>query len=520
MITGNRTSTESLSSTQAVIYLGSDSISLVIAEVIRSDINLLDYLVQPVSIAKDVFRGHKVSRYTMDRCAKVIGDYMKIINEYRIENIFSIRLVLSNILIEAENVDVLINRLHVAHGLRGSVMDDGKMTRLIYLNVRDTLSQYRGFTGKTTMVVHVGPGNTRILLFEKGRITRYSFYRVGTHRTGEVINQMEFAEDDLTELSVTREHIRGQIDQIAIDYSLYIGNIDALVLIGSEVQHLRGEFKKKGKISLETMMKVAEKMVQMSPDRRMVVYGADFAEVGALLPCILINQMIIQELNPVQIIIPNTRYDQEFQTSLIKEDLRPRDLEVEVLHFAGILADRYQADKGHRMHVKFLCELLFQELKELHRLTEHDLLLLQVAAILHEVGGFVSQPNHQVHSQYIILNSEIFGLSREDVELVALLARYHRHDNPSKEDAFYKDLDQKNRMRVSKLAAILRVADALERGHSRRVSNIKSRIRGKDLELMLDGVHDTTVEELGIRMKGDLFADIFGYDVVLVAATI
>lgn len=505
--------------TQAVIYLGPDLVSLVVAEIEGDQIRLLDYLVQPVPMARDIFRNYKISRATMERCANVIGDYVAILKEYGKGITLTPRLVLSNIIFEAENVDVIINRLHVAHGIRGTVMDDGKMTRMIYLNVQETLGQYTDFKGKTTMVVHVGPGNTRILLFEKGRITRYSFYRVGAHRTGEAMSQLDFEEDSQAELSVTREHIRGQIDQIGIDYAS-LTKLDAVVLIGSEVQHLRRLFKltRHGRISSGAMSKAAEKMVLMPIDERVIAYGTDFAEVDALLPSILINQMIVDLLKPRQIIIPDARYDREFQSSLIREDLNPRDLEEEVLHFAGILADRYKADRDHRTHVKFLCELLFAELRELHRLTNHDLLLLQVVAILHEVGGFISQPNHHIHSQYIILNSEIFGLSREDVEIVALLARYHRHENPSKEDLLYADLDQTNRMRVSKLAAILRVADALERGHSRRVRGIKAEIQGRKLQLGLQGVHDTTVEELAIRLKGDLFVDIFGYDIVLVPA--
>lgn len=87
-------------------------------------------------------------------------------------------------------------------------------------------------------------------------------------------------------------------------------------------------------------------------------------------------------------------------------------------------------------------------------------LLLEVASILHEVGSFISQQDHQLHSQYIILNSEIFGLSRDDVETIALLARYHRHEVPANSDPMYGELELTDRMRVAKMAAILRVADA------------------------------------------------------------
>lgn len=260
-------------------------------------------------------------------------------------------------------------------------------------------------------------------------------------------------------------------------------------------------------------------MATMTLEQRMLEYDADFAEADSLLPAIMINLTIAQNLSPDRIIIPSSSYEEEFLISLIRAEQHPGDLEDEVLHFAGLLADRYMADRSHRSQVVALCDDLFEQLTELHRLNEHDQLLLQVAAILHEIGGFISQNDHHKHSEYLILNSEIFGLSREDVEIVALIARFHRHETPSKTDDLYTDLDQTDRMRVSKMAAILRVADALERGHSRRIKSIKAHIRGKNLELEVVGVRDTTVEELAIRLKGDLFSDIFGYDIVLIPST-
>lgn len=502
--------------TQAVIYLGPSAMCLSVAELQGGEVRLIDFLSQPVPLARDIFRTSLISRSTMDRCAKVMGDYMVILNEYGSGTEFSTRFFMSNIIAEASNVDVFVNRMHVAHGIRGRLIDDGKMTRLIYVKVREILANYPHFQKKNILVAHVGPGNTRILLFEKGRITRYSCHRLGVYRTGEAIGEEEFG-DDPAELPIMREHIRGQVDQIRVDYA-QLKNLDAVLLIGEEVQKLRRSLKpaKTSRIDMDLFNVVAEQMARMETERRMLEYDVDFASVNALLPSLIINQSITHVLGPKEVIIPEFSYDQEFLLSLIREEQHPGDLEDEVLHFAGILADRYMSDRNHRMHVAHLCDRLFEDLQELHRLNEHDQLLLRVAAILHEVGTFVSPRHHNRHSQYIVLNSEIFGLSRDDVEIVALLARYHRHEPPSKSDSLYADLDQTDRMRVSKMAAILRVADALERGHALRVKDLKARIRGKNLELVLKGVRDTTVEEMALRVKGDLFSDIFGYDIVLV----
>jgi exopolyphosphatase/guanosine-5'-triphosphate,3'-diphosphate pyrophosphatase len=142
-----------------------------------------------------------------------------------------------------------------------------------------------------------------------------------------------------------------------------------------------------------------------------------------------------------------------------------------------------------------------------------------VAAILHEVGSYINPKKHHHHSQYIILNSEIFGLSRADVEVVGLLARYHRHGAPTIAEPTYALLNQADRLRVQKLAALLRVAEAMERAHSRRIRSFTVRTNARRLEFLVPDVGDLTLENLALRTKGALFSDIFGQDIVLLPSS-
>ena len=340
MIQGEQVQDSELS-TQAVIYLGPSSMSLMVAEVVQDRIRLLDFLQQPVPMARDIFRFHRISRHTMDRCVQIIGDYLEILKEYGTGSRLSVRLMISNIISEADNVDVFVNRMHVAHGLRGRRIDDGKMTRLIYVKVQETLAQYPGFSKKKVLVVHTGPGNTRVLLFQKGRIVRYSCYRLGTHRTGEAVGEIEYG-DDVAELSLLREHMRGQVDQICLDYGGVKG-LAGLIVIGQEMQQLRDRLDPtpEGKVACSALVAEAERMSRTTLEQRMNVYGADFAGVDSLLPAVLMTEMIARSLNLNDVIIPGSGYDEEFSSSLIRAEQHPGDLEAEVLHFAGILADRY-----------------------------------------------------------------------------------------------------------------------------------------------------------------------------------
>jgi exopolyphosphatase/guanosine-5'-triphosphate,3'-diphosphate pyrophosphatase len=133
-----------------------------------------------------------------------------------------------------------------------------------------------------------------------------------------------------------------------------------------------------------------------------------------------------------------------------------------------------------------------------------------VAALLHEVGGFVSNRSHHKHSFYLVANAEIFGLSRDEHLLVGHVARYHRRAAPQPTHIEYMALPRDRRILVNKLAALLRVADALDRTHGEQVRDIQVERQGEEFVIVPPGVPDLTLERRAIAQKGDLFEDVFG----------
>ena len=195
---------------------------------------------------------------------------------------------------------------------------------------------------------------------------------------------------------------------------------------------------------------------------------------------------------------------------------RNRDAIAQVL--ADVLPETglvLEVASGTGEHVAAFAQQIFRELRHLHGLEAKHELLLRVAAILHEVGMFINAREHHKHSMYLILNTELFGISTEDRIIVALLARYHRRYNPESNHHHFSELTREERMIVFKLAAILRIADSLDRSHSQRIKTVHLRPQGNRLLIQTPGVDDTTIEQLAINSKCDLFREIFGYEVLL-----
>jgi len=494
------------------LHIGASSVSMMVAG-LHDDGSFIpvDFLEQPAPLARDIFRNGKVSPSTTERIVSIIKGYQKSLAELGLDPHDVTRAVATNILSEAENHETVMNRIRIACGLKVGTIDDGEMTRLIYLKTRRRLLSLPAMQRHTTLVIHVGPGNTRALLFQDGLITRYTSYRLGTYRTREAVDGSHAEGSALSR--VIREHTSGNLAQLRFDYSDV--KIEGMVIIGYEIQSVATSLTRSQACSLKTFRQFTVDAGNLSDVELVKRFQLDYQTAEALLPALEINLAIAETLKLEEIHIPTSDYEQGLLHDLLVSRELTGAFADEVLRSARILADRYQSDPGHGEHVGNLCARFFENLADLHQLTKHDALLLQVSAILHEVGTYVSARAHHKHSEYIILNSEIFGLDRLDVTIVALVSRYHRHSGPKLDHPSYAALSTDDRIRVSKLAAILRVADALERTHAQRVSQLEIRREKGKLHLRLPGLADAAVERLAMASKADLFEQVFGLPVVI-----
>jgi exopolyphosphatase/guanosine-5'-triphosphate,3'-diphosphate pyrophosphatase len=179
------------------------------------------------------------------------------------------------------------------------------------------------------------------------------------------------------------------------------------------------------------------------------------------------------------------------------------------------LGRRYEIDFAHARHVADLSTRLFRQLQALHRLPGRYELILHLAALLHEVGLFVSSRSYHKHTLYLLRNSELFGLSQQDMGLVALVARYHRRSSPMPSHEGYWGLSRERRTAVSKLAAMMRVALALDESRSQRISSIECERRAGRLVLATPDADDLSLEQMALKHNVALFEETFGMQVFL-----
>jgi exopolyphosphatase / guanosine-5'-triphosphate,3'-diphosphate pyrophosphatase len=500
----------------AIIYLGAASLSMIIGErQPDGTVTSPEYLDRPLPVARDIFRTGAVSRATMEQASAILRDYVKTVREFGLL-VSQVRLYTTNLLSEATNPEIFLNRLQVNTGCEVRLIDEGDMTRLIYLAALRLLKQHPKLAEGPTLVSHIGPGNTRALHFKKGRIAAYTSYRLGIFRAREAIAALDEMGNEKQLLHI-EENIKGVVDHLAQDFARL--PITYHVAIGAEIQSVAPHIvpAKDGACCLpETALAAyTEKLTRMSPDEMVRSLSVHYTGSEGILPALKTNLALGRRFGDEQMWVPATDFQRDLLTDMMAEGTHSEHFQEDVIESASEVAKKFKVDLAHARHVMSFAQQLFRELKHLHGLDPKHELLLRVAAMLHEVGMFVSAREHHKHSLYLILNTELFGVSTADRTIVALLARYHRRYNPEHNHPHFAELDRAERMVVFKLAAILRIADSLDRSHSQRIQTIQLKATNGQLNIITPGIADTTVEQLAINSKCDLFREIFGLEVVL-----
>jgi exopolyphosphatase/guanosine-5'-triphosphate,3'-diphosphate pyrophosphatase len=156
-----------------------------------------------------------------------------------------------------------------------------------------------------------------------------------------------------------------------------------------------------------------------------------------------------------------------------------------------------------------LATRLFAALQPGYDLGQRDLLLLRVAALLHDVGHVVGPSKHHKHSYYLIRNSELMGVSDDELDVIANIARFHRKSAPGPGHDEFAELVRSDKHRVKKLAAILRVADSLDREHKQQVEDMVCEAGAGRLRLTLRSSSDCLLERWALEERSGMFNDVF-----------
>ncbi len=499
----------------AVVDLGSNSVRLQVAQA-SSDgqIAVLAEDRAAVRLGEQVFRTGRLSTDSINRTAAALARFAKLAQRAG-AGPATIRAVATSAVREASNRQQLVRTVRALSGISIEVISGAEEARLVTLGVLQGSPPH-----ERNLLMDIGGGSTEIIA-AVGEEPESSFsLALGSVRLWEFFAKSDpISRRDAKLVDEAIEDAMGGVDPLLIGKFKRIigaaGTTSAVVALARRFSgaSLAARSARGGRATYAEVRMVLDKLRASSVKQRRK-WGVEEHRVDIIYCGAAICEGVMRALRIEELEITTRGLRDGLMADLVRRRIRPpgtgQHHENAILAGLRAFGRRVGYREEHAEQVMRLSLSLFDQTKAIHRLGDEERGLLQAAALLHDVGTFISYNRHHKHSYYLLYHADIPGFTDRERELIATIARYHRRSPPKDRHEAFALLAPEERIVVRRLAALLRVADGLDRGHRRHVRSVTVSRRSGRLIIDVDADAGAELEVWSAQQKSDLLQDVSG----------
>jgi len=497
----------------AVIDIGTNSIHMVLAEILPdASYKVLDRFKDMTRLGDGAFATRRLSDGAVTRALDILKTLVTLARNKGFDRIVA---VATSAVREARNGGDFVNLVAEQTGLAVRVISGTEEARLIFLGVKHSIALPDG----PTMVVDVGGGSVELIVGNREGMIHAKSLKLGAirlvdqflPRTPPSASMMRVLEDAVTaQLRAAIETFKTRKFDSLVATSGMAGNL-------ADVVHMRQTGRplpqhNLARVALKDVRLLEDELARSSMKARLAIPGLDPKRVDTLLPAAVVLRCLL-ELSGLE---EMTLCDKAIREGVIydfiarhREGLKAENEIPDVRRRNVIgLARRCQAPEIHSLHVAGLALRLFDQTRRLHGLGRQERGWLEYAAVLHDIGYLINPRQHHKHAYYLIKHSDVGGLTADEIEVVANVARYHRRAIPASKHEEFERLAPRLRRVVRILSALLRIADGLDRTHFSVVQTVKVKT-GKTMTVEATVSGDAAMELWAAKNRADLFEQVF-----------
>lgn len=503
----------------AIIDVGSNSTKLIIGERVNDDIHVLESVKNVIGIGRSTFYKGRISQDIFNEIIEILEKYKNLISQYDVDQT---KVIATTAVREAKNRDVFLDTIQRKTGLDIEVLSVGDVVYFIDAFLSYKLKKKYPINEKNLLIAELGAGSLDISILEKGFALYSIGVPVGTLRLKQFKSRIDGSQreiyDTLSEYVDNEfENLKKILSEVKIDDIVLIDESYSTVLrkVLPDNNRDEGFFMFHSREAKQLLSKLTGKNLDdLSEAHKIPTDISDTMDgysiiMNKLFKLIRKRSMYILETSLVEALLANIIFGLDIAEKYNKAN--------QLESVAKFICLKYKSDLKHTKQVAFLCKELFGHLKGLLGLKADDLLYLQLAAYLHNIGLLINNRAHHKHTEYIINSTSFFRLTPLEVKCIACIARYHRKAHPQKTHYLYGSLALEDQLRVQKLAAILRMANALDSSHKQKIKKIDVVFNKKGMiSLVAYTTGNLTLENMILSERKELFEEISGNKIYLV----
>lgn len=416
---------------------------------------------------------------------------------------------------EADNSDALLDRIEEETGVHVELVSGSREARLIFGAVRSSVL----IDPAPALAADLGGGSLELMVGDQSELAWSCSLKLGVARlTAELVTSDPPSAAECAALRDRTNRVLAPVAETVARYAprMLIGSSGTLCTLARMASARRQgqvpESVNQLTVGLRDLEDVHEDVLSMPAVDRQRLPGLDANRVD-LIPC---GSVVLLALMEMFGFVELTVSEWALREGIVLDQIGAHDPsewegDPRALRLGAVqsLGRRCGWGEEHATQVARLATELFDQTLPLHRLGREDRELLEYGALLHDIGEHVSVEGHDRHSAYLILNGRLRGFAPDEIRVLACLGRFHRRGGLKSSFQPLAALDPDRRRRVARMVALLRVADALDRGHGAAVEGLEVELLQDRVRLYVRAKEDIEVELWGLRRKRELFEDVF-----------
>lgn len=502
-----------------IIDIGTNSVHMILVEVSKDfRIEVIDRAKEFTQLGDTSFQKGRLSEEALERGLSAVRKFKKLAT---IHGVQKIKAVATSAVREAENGGDFLEMIARETGIKVRVITGEEEGRLIYLAVKHSIP----FTKEPYLIVDIGGGSVEVVAASEKGILYCSSLKLGTLRLkGEFITKDPPSSKELEKLeSAVVQALKSTLSKVKpLKIRTVIGTSGTILSLVSmahwrefnEPMGMRNHYR----ISASKVISQHEDLIHLDRKARLKIRGLDEPRVDLIIPGSLVFTTLLKKLSIQEVFLCDEairegviydyleRHKSKIEMESLVPDLRRRS----VLQ----LARKCDVQEKHSLHVTSLALSLFDKCKSLHRLGPRERELLEFAALLHDIGPHINFKKHHRHAYYILKNSEMNGFQEKEIELMANLVRYQTKSGPKKTHENWSHLSRQDQYFVRVGAAIIRLANALDRTRFSVVKDVQVSLSGNRMNLDVRAQGDAELEIWTAQKEKDSLEEIFKKEIV------